>query len=345
MKNKLVVHACGGTGINIAIDLKNHSDLGEGFADIEYQYIDTSDNNISKLDDPDAAHRIQTNKNAKQEINGSAGERGTHADDIMESVKKYTDDQNYTGFKNGEYHVIISSASGGSGSVINPMLTKTLVERNIPVINVLVGDNKDLLSANNTLKTIQTLDRVAQRATKKAIPVIYLNNTSLLEDPENEITKLREINNIIVNNLLVASIFMNGVNDELDDGDIRMMLTPTEYKSIQIPPGLYGLITPRGDITLSPRDIPLVGRSLGETIEDAMVNTSDFASHKAGVISCQNLLENHKDTLPIHMVLLANTLVDEVEALNTYVTETNKMLASLSSKSLSDDSDDDTFMF
>jgi hypothetical protein len=54
-------------------------------------------------------------------------------------------------------------------------MIKGLLERNIPTVAVVIGDSSNGLSANNTLKTLATLQVIATRESKP-LSMIYVNN-------------------------------------------------------------------------------------------------------------------------------------------------------------------------
>ena len=50
-KNKIVLHCCGGTGISLSDKaIKDYTQLGETLPKYEFNYIDTSDANIKKIE-------------------------------------------------------------------------------------------------------------------------------------------------------------------------------------------------------------------------------------------------------------------------------------------------------
>jgi len=72
--NKMIIHYCGGAGLNIARFLsdKGLNNQGEGFCNIESKYLDTSGNNIADLPKESFWKVMTTNFNPNQ-IDGSGG--------------------------------------------------------------------------------------------------------------------------------------------------------------------------------------------------------------------------------------------------------------------------------
>lgn len=115
MSNKINVIACGGAGINVSdAVISNVAELGAGFCDVKTLYIDTSTNNIDKIDYVDEDFwLVKTKDFSKDTIAGSGGERRTNSVDITENIKEFLNKHNFTKPVTGEYTIVIASASGG----------------------------------------------------------------------------------------------------------------------------------------------------------------------------------------------------------------------------------------
>lgn len=114
MTNTMIVHAAGGCGINVSDDVFTKIEqLGEGFANIEYHYLDTSRANIDKIEPQGEFWLIKTKANSKSEIMGSGGERRTHAADIQANVNEYLDTNGFLKWNPSQFHIVTFSASGG----------------------------------------------------------------------------------------------------------------------------------------------------------------------------------------------------------------------------------------
>ena len=114
MANTIVVHGAGGCGINVVDEVfGNLEQLGSGFANIRYHYLDTSRANIDKIEPKGDFWMVKTKTNSKTEITGSGAERRTHAMDIMANVNDYLDHTQYLKRQPNEFHCVVFSASGG----------------------------------------------------------------------------------------------------------------------------------------------------------------------------------------------------------------------------------------
>ena len=113
-KNKMICHFCGGAAISVSDKVfKPVSELGAGFADVEFHYADTSTSNISKINPLGEFWQVETSLHGKEKITGSGGERSTHIKDAQTSINKYLDKGNWTTMKHNEYHIVVASGSGG----------------------------------------------------------------------------------------------------------------------------------------------------------------------------------------------------------------------------------------
>ena len=317
-QNKLILHLCGGAGINIGDKvLSTVADLGEGFADLVFNYIDTSRSNIDKINPLGKFTHINAASFGKGVIDGSGSVRSANAQDIEVGVKNYLDENRYTKNVTGEFHVVISSGSGGSGSTINPYIVNTLLSKNIPVMSVIIGDSSNGLSASNTIKTLMSLDNIVRRQ-NKPLTMMYVNNHKFISKGAQKAEE--ESNKILFNMFSALSLFMASTNEALDYADILGILDPTMYNSslpAPVKPGLYGIYIHSGGIEFEENMTPLIARSLSK--EGVSFDTGlTLGHHKRGYISADNtnVLSIYEDKLPLHLVLYANFFKDEVGVLN-----------------------------
>lgn len=114
-QNKIVVHALGGAGINVADKVITRvADLGSGFANIEFHYLDTSKANIDKIEPRGEFWHVKTKEFAKSDIQGSGAERRHNASDLIANINEYLDKNKFLKPKPDEFHLAVASASGGN---------------------------------------------------------------------------------------------------------------------------------------------------------------------------------------------------------------------------------------
>lgn len=341
---KLILHLCGGAGINIGDKvLSTVADLGEGFAEVVFNYIDTSRSNIDKIEPLGKFTHIKTQSFGKGTIDGSGSVRSTHAADIDVGVKAYLDSMKYNKPVTGEFHIVISSGSGGSGSTINPYLVNTLLSKNIPTMSVVIGDSSNSLSAGNTTKTLMSLDNIA-RAKNKPLAMVYVNNHRFESKGSQKAEE--ESNKILFNMFSALALFMSSTNEALDYADLLGILDPTMYNSslpAPVKPGLYGIYIHSGDIEFDESMTPIIARSL--SVEGVSYDTGlTLGHHKRGYISKdnENVLNIYGDKLPLHLVLYANFFKAEVELLNKINQNFKNILEGITSEKLFGDVVTDT---
>ena len=339
----MIIHAIGGAGTNIGKFVYDQmKDLGEGFADVEIHYMDTSNNNIDKIDhEPEQFTLVREISNAKDKISGSGGERQTHVASIMENVKTYIDDHKFLKYKTGEYHIVIGSASGGSASVIAPMVVKHLASKDIPTVSVVIGDSSNGLNAINTLNTIATYNSIATKVIKKPLSMLYLNNHLFMNSKNNKAAAELEVNDRIYNSLATLSLFLSNQNGDIDLEDMALFIDQSKYKTINIKPGIYCIKSYVSNVTPEENAIPTVARTLTTESYPPDLDIT-LLHHKTGYILEDNALDVFNKQLPVHLVQYANFLVGEKNALQKIVDNYNDILAAIEISTLdSEGSDED----
>jgi hypothetical protein len=314
MSNKINIMAAGGAGISVSDKVvRMVEELGTGFADIETYYMDTTSNNIDTIKhDPERFWLVKSKSASKSSISGSGGERSTHAPDIEANVKEFMDKHNLLNKVTGEYNVVIFSGSGGSGNVIATYYIKNLLERDLNVIAVLIGDSSNGLNAINTINTIASLDSVAQ-ATNKPLSVMYVNNHAFAEKGMMQAEKMA--NNVIFQTLSALSLFLSGDNESLDYKDMEGIIDQSHYSTIETPPGLYGLCVFSKDVEIPKGSVPTVARTL--TLEKISPDINiTLLHHKTGYVTDVQAVEMYKEQFPLHLVTFANFFVSEEETLH-----------------------------
>lgn len=335
MANKLIVHGCGGAGINISDRVIRETvlGLGKGFSEIEFKYIDSTDSNIkSIMHDPDDFLKVVDPDQSSSGVSGSGGVRGKNLAQIAGAVKDFINKYKYLEHQMGVYHMVIYSASGGTGSVAGFLLTKALMEAEIPVIPVVIGDCDSSKYTDSTFKTLQSLDKTA-RDLDQGLNLIYFNNSSILVDGEasdSVLEREEEVNKRLINILSTISLFLSGMNIGIDDQDMINFLNPVEYRSPSdpIPAGLYGLHVISNLTTTDDSLIPMVSRSLAPEGVSPDLN-KHMVAKKAGIIDEPNVLKSYpENNFPLHIINYPGYYNSEIDRLAKAVEDNqNKMKA------------------
>ncbi|MDQ6988438.1 MAG: hypothetical protein Q9M19_01050 [Mariprofundaceae bacterium] len=343
--NKMIIHYCGGAGINISKKIHSElANLGEGFCEVEPRYIDTSVNNIGGLP-PELLWKIDSSGFSEGEIAGSGGERRTNSTEIVEDMKKYLDTHGHTDEVTSEFHVVVFSASGGTGSIVAPTIMSNLRTRNIPVLGVVIGDSGNGLSCKNTLNTIATLDHMSKTGIKKPMVIIYYNNHNAVAEGAKDREDL--VNSKILSALTITSLFLSGDNEDIDTKDMINFLAPDNYNTISIAPSLYCInMHIAGEVTNNKEHINLIGRTLSCPKDHANLDLV-LLQHKYGMVTSQNAIDKMDELTPIHVVLAGNCLVEEHKALKNTVAEYTAIMDGISTATLegTGDADDSGMVF
>ena len=320
-KNKIVLHCCGGTGISLSDKaIKDYTQLGETLPKYEFNYIDTSDANIKKIEKLGDFWQIKSKAFDGGDIRGSGGERAANVADILPNAAEYLNERGYVRKVPGEYHLVVCSASGGSGSTISAAILQQLLQRDIPTLLVVIGDSSSGLLAINTKNSLATYNSIALKL-KKAVGIIYVNNFRANGDAGKSLASNEAAADANIKTQIgVLSVFLSSEVEDLDAEDMVNIIDQSNYKTIDIFPGLYGVGFYSKNVTIPPKSIPTVARSL--THRDAEYDTGlQLLHHKRGYLSNEEMLSGMGITeqLPLHWVMYANFLESESDNLDAEV--------------------------
>ena len=199
MSKTLRVYGCGGAGINLVSHYFGR-ESGAGTAQLAPALIDTSRSNLK-------GHHIDNDSTYLVEgLDGSGKIRSENYDEINKTIK-----QILVQIPAGDFNLVVFSASGGSGSVLGPLLIKQLNEKKLPVIAIVIGTDESTIAAENTLKTIKSLELVAKNSN---VPVI-------MSFHKNDLTGRRsETDRAVWSVISCLSILTSGENMEMDYRDL-----------------------------------------------------------------------------------------------------------------------------
>ena len=319
LKGTIRVFACGGCGINIASQIEKFRNNEEtGVAKLEISYIDTSRSNLSPnvpegsvylLKDLDGSGKIR--KENYQQISA-------HTRDILQRHEPL------------DLSVIISSASGGSGSVVGPSLVSELLDRDLPVIVLLVGATDTRLDIENSIKTIKSYEAISKLRGKPVI-VKYLQNSVTTPRTQVDAEALQT-----VSALLTA---YSRENSELDSKDLFNFLN--FHRATTFTPQLAALNTYFGQFP---------SEHIGEVIsvvtlcekggDSSLPITPDYQA--VGFLP-EGINDRVINAAPINMVVTTDLLAITVKTLNSRLQELEQaQRARVSTASILSDKDSAT---
>lgn len=219
-KGQVRIYACGGGGLNIGQRLekyRGHSE--EGFAGSSVTYIDTSRSNLRPSIDPGHCYLLDG-------LDGSGKVRSENHALINNHIDSIVDN-----FRPMDLNIVLSTAAGGSGSVIAPLLASKLLADGHSVVVVSVGSADTRLDAENTLKTLKSYESVA-RMRNAPVVMFYVQNGNGVSRGEADQRAVEMIS--------ALCLLFSRENRELDSRDLHNWLRFSE-KVTSFHAGLAGL--------------------------------------------------------------------------------------------------------
>ena len=288
--NKVIVHACGGCGINIAGNVITNVDK-LGFVDLKILASDTSDANSKVFSNMKLFKFASTD--GLDTIDGSGGVRHLNFKHIKKQIPDYIR-------KSGtaDLHVVIFSFSGGSGSIIGPLIINALLANNCKVIVYGIGDTSTVLYKYNTRNVIRDLDKFAH-ANNKSLSLTFVNNADF-NNGNMELAKT-DVDKLLFDNVSLLFAFLSGKINGIDSMDMFNMFDMSQYAYLGVKPGLYGLSIFRGEISLPENSIPVGARSMSSDTNISTDISLKMVHSKAGVTTDADVCTLIKTT-PIHAV-------------------------------------------
>lgn len=197
-KGTLRLYGCGGLGINIASHYANKR-VGPNYAENLLGFIDTSRSNLPDEYNEDDVFILKN-------TDGSGKIRRENHKEIAEVIRQILQQ-----IEPGDFNIVAFSASGGSGSVIGPLIIKELLKRKLPVVAMVVGSEESVITCQNTLNTLKSLAQIADDAD---LPVTMFYEKNSREH------RRSEIDDQIHRAIAAISVVASNRNHELDSRDV-----------------------------------------------------------------------------------------------------------------------------
>ncbi len=288
------IYGCGGLGLNLASQfdaLRGNTVDSVTLDTVDICYIDTSESNIRH-------NKIDTNDLYLIEgANGSGKNRAENYQAIKEQIKRIV-----LNHKPQEFNIIINSLSGGSGSVIGPLLYNELRNQGYHVINIVVGSSDSTIEISNTIKTIKSYIGISN---KRQEPIIahYLEN--------NKTTPRDEVDKSVKSAVSLLAAFLNRNNHEIDSVDIQNFLSynkVTDHEPNFVFAKFYST-----SVKIDSHYFPIAALTLADQHQQTSIGYPvDYQA--VGFISNRDSEELHK-LLPIHLVIMEGYVTQVVERL------------------------------
>lgn len=199
MTNQVRIYGAGGAGVNITSHYTGRA-ASAGCAELLPALVDTSRSNLKGRQIPeDATYLVEG-------LDGSGKIRAENHTEIAKTIK-----QVLVQIQPTDFNIVVFSASGGSGSVIGPLILKELSDRKIPAVAMVIGSDESVIAAENTLKTLQSLENISQGS---GLPMIMSYHQNDLNDKRSSVDKS------IFSAIACFSILASGENMEMDYRDL-----------------------------------------------------------------------------------------------------------------------------
>ncbi len=298
------IYACGGTGLNIGNKFEDlRGDRGSILSSFDITYIDTSDSNSKFLKDISPHHYFRIS-----DVNGSGKKRDENYAVIREHVKSII-----LKHPPEKFNIIVHSGSGGSGSVIGPVLTSELLKMDVVVVVIMVGSSDSVIEARNTIKTFASYESISKKA-EKPVPLIYHENSA--------ITKRITVDEHIRSEIFILSAIFSGKNQELDDTDIYNFFNYNRVTSS--PPMLVAIENYTNGVSLPDTCQPIscltIAKEGQDTDLDVMVEYKTDGYLPAGAEET-----DFAHILPIHYLVVDGLIFNMIRGLEKKIEDAAKI--------------------
>jgi hypothetical protein len=312
---KMKIYGLGGAGTNIVQRfLKKDNDLQAGSCEIDVVFVDTSRSNLGPMIPNDKVYLLDG-------LDGSGKVRASNYGAIVDCSKEIL-----MKHKPADINVVVTSGSGGSGSVIGPVLVSELLSRGEEVIVITVGGTASRIETENTLKTLKSYEAISE---KRNAPVIlsYFENSAAT--PRSKVDDDAQLM------IMMISVFFSGQNRELDGSDLRNFLNYQNVTSYK--PKLSYLSFSSGGVS--------VGK--GQAIVSLVTladegNSTEIDAHceyqAVGYIP-EGLRRTMAGDLPIHGAVITGYFNSVVDSLVTKIANYDEARSAVVEKSITNSSD------
>lgn len=303
---RITIIAAGGCGSNITHTVAKKLEekgLGtNGVAKIEYLFMDTSEANKQRADDISAPfYKIPNVNVGSKELAGSGGVRATNIQHIKAGVVEFLNNNKILEEDPNHFIILVSSVSGGTGSVVVPLMQKELLHKDVNFITVTVGDNNSLMYCNNTIDGLKSLHSIAS-AQNKVTSMYYLNNS--------DFANISDVDDYIFGFILTFAIFTSNKNEDIDNADMAVLCKPHNLRpKIDVPSGLAML-----DASSDPKELEVIQKDsylVSRVLGNGIANTPNInaLTNKVGTILNAELLDflTSKDDPLLPLILVAKT--------------------------------------
>lgn len=298
MKNTLAIYGCGGTGANIA-NMQTVTGQSAGFPTTTITIVDTSNSNVIKP--------TQTAPNIKTKVlpgvSGTGKNRRYSAGIVAPHIDKLLIDH-----PPGDFNIVVFGASGGSGSVIGPMLLKTLLERGYCAVAFTVISTVSAIETTNAYSCLGDLQRVSKSLNLPVVCGIFDNSHSNRND----------VNEKIEARIRALAMLVSGENQELDKTDIINWVNYT--RNVKVDPMLVDLCIALYDTDEIPeKAISMI--TLNSAKPSSVIERCYPLYHAEGTLCPEAITATVHEIMSMDFIITNEQMTARVEALKRVKTD------------------------
>lgn len=293
---KIRLYGCGGAGINIASFFANGT-TEAGAGEILVSAMDTSRSNLH------GGELEESQTFILPDVDGSGKLRKQNHAEISAAIQQMLVKQPAE-----EFNIVCFSASGGSGSVIGPLLVSELLARKHAVVAVVIGSEESFITAQNTLNTLKSLEAIAL---KNSAPVVmsYAHNRKDASRGDADTYARFAIASL--------SVLASGLIDEMDTQDIANFL---QYQRVTSAPARLAALT----IVKDPQALSEITNVI------ALANILDKEGEFASPITPEYVATGYANINPVggkslHYAINIDNVVTCIRRMNELVNELDKV--------------------
>lgn len=311
--NNMNIYAAGGAGINIVSQLIKHADRpSDGFANFRPVFLDTSASNFKRAGLDVEDERVYL----IEDRDGSGKRRDSNAGAIAERAKEMLHR-----YKPGDINIIVHSASGGSGSVIGPILAGELMKKDSQLVVISIGSTDSRIEIENTVKTLKGYEATARKI-ERPVNMVYYENSA--DTPRGSVD--HKVQTIIV---LLAAIF-SGQNHELDSADLSNFLNYQKVTAVDPQLTHLEFYSRTVDVTRGHTVISAVSISDAQT--DASIGIP--VGYRATGYIDDKMKEKIMVEMPLHLVTVAGYFPTVIDRLNKLIQDIDEHTTSSITKKI-----------
>jgi hypothetical protein len=314
----ITLMACGGAAANIVSQRlyeSSKSNENKGFSKLDVKIIDTSRSNLSPIISEEDFYHIKGIGN--QVVDGGGKLRFLNYEaaetDVPDILRK---------FPPGDLTILLHSASGGSGSLLSPLIASELLSKDHQVIVLQIGSSLCQQEVINTINTLKSYVGISQKYNKPILSAYYENSKQ---------TPMGIVDALVDTDVLLISALYSGRNQGLDSTDLKNFINYQNVSNYR--PGLTLLKIYHSDTNLELSrgehfsTIVTLAKSANENIDPGViVPYHSFGYLSSDALSAFGLPDSRENggliNTPIHYATIQGTFSN---ILNKLIAKNNEI--------------------